>query len=221
MSVISNRHSVVLFTAGTSTALTGQRLAKVGYKSTKNTPAKFKSVCASIPSATLTDEQCVRMKDQVTELFHAAQDNIFKSLYESSNGKLEAITDEDISFEAVLGYLEAESTGGRLTKESVVDWFNTHAAETTMALLAEKLGYSDELTQEQMDTIEKHTNGYREVFASLSGGKTMLQPKQINGLRKVLGMIESPETDVQMKLVKRLDVMEKSLIAQTALADIL
>lgn len=212
MSVISNRHAVVAFVTGESKAQSGQRLAKVGYK---GKTAKFKSVCASIPALTLTDEQCIRMKEHVLNLAMSAQDGIFRSLFESANGKLEHITDEDISFDAIIGYLEAESTGGRLTKESVIAWFNAEALEITLALLAEKLGFGETLNDDQMAVLEKHANGYREVFASLSGGKTMLQPKQINGLRKVLGMLGTDaDDDIAMKLSKRLDSMEAAIAKQ-------
>lgn len=222
MSVISNRHAVVAFVSGTSTALSEQRLSKVGYKSTKTTPAKYPSVCASVPmiDPLVIENHLDALMPHIVTMLEGVQDSVFKSLFESSNGKLEAITDEDISISSLIGYLEAESTGGRLTKEMIGSWYVDKAAETTLALLAEKLGYGDELTQEQMDTLEKHSNGYKEVFASLSGGKTLLLPKQISGLRKVLGMMEQDD-DVVNKLVKRLDAMDKQLAKDVALADIL
>jgi len=46
---ISNRHPLNPFTSGASQALAGQRLAKIGYKSSKTAPARYPSVCASIP----------------------------------------------------------------------------------------------------------------------------------------------------------------------------
>ena len=212
MSVISNRHAVVSFVTGESKALANQRLAKVGYK---GKTAKFKSVCASVPKIDplVVENHLDALMPHVIGMLEEVQNGVFRSLYESASGKLEHLTDDDISIQALIGYLEAESTGGRLTKESVIAWFNAEALEITLALLAEKLGFSDTLNEDQMAVLEKHANGYREVFASLSGGKTMLQPKQINGLRKVLGMI-SADDDISVKLTKRLDVMEKNLNAQ-------
>lgn len=212
MSVISNRHAVVAFQTGESKALANQRLAKVGYK---GKTAKFKSVCASVPKIDPlnVENHLDALMPHIIGMLEEVQNGVFRSLYESAAGKLEHLTDEDISIQSLIGYLEAESTGGRLTKESVVAWFNSDAQEITMALLAEKLGFPETLNDDQMAVIEKHCNGYREVFGSLSGGKTLLQPKQINGLRKVLGMI-SNEDDISIKLTKRLDAMEATLAKQ-------
>lgn len=222
MSNVSNRHSVVPFISGESKALSGQRLAKVGYKSSKQNPAKFPSVCASIPRIPdeMIEENVSRLKDHFRGFLETAQDGIFKSLYESRNGSMDAITDEDISIDAIIGFLEAESTGGRLTKETVYQWFDQSASEATIAVICEKLGFPESLNEDQMEVVSKHRNAYREVFASLSAGKTMLNQKQINGLETVLGLID-PESDVQVKITKRIAVIKEEINKVNELADLL
>ena len=49
MSNVSTVHDVVPFVAGKTAALTGQRLAKVGYKSTAKNPARYASIAVSVP----------------------------------------------------------------------------------------------------------------------------------------------------------------------------
>jgi hypothetical protein len=59
---------------------------------------------------------------------------------------------------------------------------------------------------EQDATITRHVNGYKGLYSSLAGGKTMLQDNQINSLRKVLELIDSDDTSV--KLLARLNAMQ-------------
>lgn len=85
---ITNRHSVVPFTAGESKPMTGQRLAKVGYKSTKKNPARFKSVCVSVPEIPENNirSELDRLIPHVRTMLENAQDGIIRSLYESREG---------------------------------------------------------------------------------------------------------------------------------------
>jgi len=223
MSVISDRHSVVPFVSGESKALSGQRLAKIGYKTGKGkTEAKFKSVCVSLPviADDRIKEQIPLLMDSIRQLCEDTQDKIIRGLYESRNGNLDSVSEDDIGMIAIIGYLDSDNQGGRLTKEFLVEWFNANAMDNTAALIAEALKYGDDLSEEQLKTIEKHVNGYREVIASLAGGKTMLNLKQIAGLRKVFDTIE-PEDDTTIKLRKRIDKMEAELTKVNELAELL
>ncbi len=209
MSNISNRHNINLFVSGKSEALSGQRLAKVGYKSTTKTPAKFKSVCASVPYISELD---IRGKidsliPYVKELLEQTQDKVLRNLYESAGGVLASVSDEDIGITACINYLEAESTGGRMTKEFLESWFSTNVEDNLTLVIAEKLKF-DLSTDEQVAVVGKHVNGYKALVSSLAGNKVFLQPVQIAGIRKALE-IASVEDDVSEKLGKKLDIMEK------------
>jgi hypothetical protein len=215
MSNVSTAHNVTAFDSAKSQALSGQRLVKAKYKTTAKVPAKYPNICASIPF--LQDAQIAEKIPQlmgcIRAMLETAQDGVFKSLYESGQGVLSIVTDTDLSIDACIGYLEAESTGSRLTKEFLDAWFIRELHETTYALIAEKLGYGGvdgtiELTAEQDATILKHVSGYKDMYSALAGGKTMYQPHQINGLRKVLGHIDLDDTG--MKLDKKLEKMLES-----------
>src|SRR5438874_354432 len=79
---ISNRHPVNPFIAGKSAPMSDQRLAKVGYKNSKNSPARFPSICASVPYITeFTEDQFERLQPYIVNLLENAQDGILKSLY--------------------------------------------------------------------------------------------------------------------------------------------
>jgi hypothetical protein len=214
MSNVSTAHTVSLFDAKKSQALTGQRLAKIGYKSSKQKPAKFPSVCASVP--VIGSESIIGSIDSlvpyIRNYLEGVQDSILRANYESSDGQLSLVTDQDISIDSCVKFLAAESTGGRLTKEFLVSWFGDVVQESVELLVAEKLGYvgsgdegTIELTEEQTVIIGKHVNAYRDLVSSLAGGKTFLQEKQIVSLKNVLSVCE--EDDTNKKLVARLDGM--------------
>ena len=128
MSNISNRHNVLAFVAGKSEPLSGQRLAKVGYKKTKDVPNPPQSICVSIPQ--FTNEQILaRAADflpVIREAIHGLQDGIIRSLYESRNHSItefSSVSDDEISLDACIAFAESERNGGRITAEFLKSWF--------------------------------------------------------------------------------------------------
>lgn len=211
MSNVSNIHDIVPFVAGKTSALTGQRLAKVGYKSTKKTPAKFSSVAVSVPHINPDDitENITALLPYVATMLEGVQDGIIRGLYEGENGTLKTVWDNDISIQACISYLEAEAAGDRLKKEHIEAWFDRVCTDNVFTLVAEKLGYGeDDLTQEQMATVDKHVKVYRDILSMLAGGKTVLTPVQIKSC-KVVVELSSDDSGIGTKLLARLTAMEK------------
>ena len=210
MSHFPASHLVTKFVSGQSEALTGQRLAKVKYKTTAKQTAKYPNICASIPF--IKGEDIMNYEGEliphIRTLLESAQDGILRSLYESSDGTLSQVQDSELSIPECIKYLEAESQGSRLTKEVISAWFDGNVKDYLFIIIGEKLKYSmdEELTQDQELTINRHLNGYRGLYESLAGGKTILQPTQISSLGKVLELIDSSE--IGDKLSARLKAME-------------
>ena len=207
MSHFPSTHLVTAFDSAKSQALSGQRLAKIRYKTTAKQAAKFPSVCVSVPP--LDDSEIMdnlpALKVHIRAMLEAAQDGVIRSLYEVSEGKLSSVQDQDISVVACIGFLNAESEGGRLTKETIDAWFDASLGEYVTALIVEKLSYGDDLTPEQEHTVSRHVKGYKDMYSALAGGKTIYQPNQIASLRRVLGLVDSSE--VGEKLEARLQGM--------------
>ncbi len=201
MSHFPSTHLVTAFDSAKSQALSGQRLAKIRYKTTAKQAAKFPSVCASVPP--LADSEIMdnlpALKVHIRAMLEQAQDGVIRSLYEVSEGKLSSVQDQDISVLACIGFLNAESEGGRLTKETIEAWFDSNLGEYVTALIVEKLGYSDDLTPEQEHTIGRHVRGYKDMYSALAGGKTIYQPNQIGSLRRVLGLVDSSEVGEKLE----------------------
>jgi hypothetical protein len=209
MSLVSSQHTIVPFIAGKTAPFTGQRLAKIGYKSTKQTSAQFPSVAVSVPLIQDTEitENSQALIPHVREFLSGVQDKVIRSLYESHLGSLSSVGDAEISVAQCIAFLNTESAGGRLTKESVYQWFDSDAKDILTALLADKMEFADPMTPDQEKVIALKVNAYREVCSSLSGGATNLQPAQIKSLRTLFGMCDS--SDMLVKLNSRLDSMEQ------------
>ena len=212
MSVIGNRHNLAAFTAGTSKAQSGQRLAKVGYKQTAAMSAKGEiapaSVCASVPMIAMADieQHITRLLPYIGAMLESAQDGIIRSLYESSGYVMGSVSDDDISVSACISYLAAEAAGDRLNKDAIGVWFDSEISENLTVFVAEKLGFS-ELTPDALKTCAKHVGIYRDLIGSLAGGKTILTPQQINGCKKAIALCASADRIAQ-RLNDRLVAME-------------
>jgi hypothetical protein len=216
MSNVSNAHDVIPFVAGKTAPLSNQRLAKVGYKTTAKNPAKFASVAVSVPflSSEAITENMDALIPYVRNMLEATQDSVIRSLYENASGKLSVVTDSDISIQACISYLESEAAGDRLKKEHIESWFDRVCKENCFTLIAEKLGYTnDVLTEEQIKTVDKHVKVYRDILSMLAGGRTILTPVQIKSCKTVIEVSED-DSGIGEKLVSRLNAMETPKVAE-------
>ncbi len=201
---ISTRHSIVPFVSGTSKAQAEQRLSKVGYKSTEKTPARFPSVCVSVPMITLP-EDLSQFKQIIVTRLEELQDALIKSLYESKNGKLMEVSDNEISIDACMAFLAAQSSGDRISVELISQWYKANVHEYLLALFAEKFGYGEEVTEEQMATLEKHAKVYKDICCMLAGKMVQLIPAQVKVIRKCFEISELENDPVQKKLEEKLE----------------
>lgn len=201
MSVISNRHAIVAFDSKTSKAQEGQRLAKIGYKESKSGRT---SVCCSIPFVETSEvvANLTQFLPHVQELVQATQDKIIRAAHEA--GKTE-VSDAELSIAEVLSFLDSESQGDRLSKEVIGQWFDGNLADILTLAFAEKLGISDNATQEDDKKISLIVGSYKEKLASLSGSKTLYTPEVCQNLTKAL-MLADDDVMV-MRLQKRIDKM--------------
>ncbi len=216
---ISNRHPLSLFVAGESKPMSGQRLAKVGYKQTEAMTKRGEtapdSVCASLPQIPPEDitANITRLLPYICTMLENAQDGIVRSLYESADHTLISISDDDISVDQCISFMAAEAAGDRLSKDAVLAWFDAEIRENLAVMIAEKLGF-DDMGPDQMPVINKHVGVYREVIGTLASGKTTLAQKQINGCRSALKLVQNPKDRICAKLSERLDLMEKKQITE-------
>lgn len=206
MSVIDTRHNVVLYTAGDK-PFSGQRLAKIGYKTSKDKKtgkeiaAKFPSVAVSVPVLeNWSEQESQALRPYFVALLQDTQDKVVKSLYESSGGKLTSVADSDICIAACIGYLAADD---RLTKEKIAAWFDADCRDNLTVYLCELAG-----TENTEDTrVTQSLRAYRDLLSSISKDSGALQPKQIVGLRKAIE-VSGSEDEIASRLDKKLEAMQ-------------
>ena len=186
MSLISSAHSLVKFVSGESKAFAGQRLAKIGYKKTKENPNPLESVCTSIPFISLTTEDAITLLPHLREFCEDVQDKIIRARYEAG---ATSINDSEISVEAICKYLaeSASISGGRFTKAAALEWCENSGYSDALRLrFAELLGISDNPTDEEVKQVELQVSGYTDKLAALTGSKTYYAPEVAKKLLRSL-----------------------------------
>lgn len=227
MSIISNVHSLVPFISGESKPMNGQRLAKVGFKKTKDNPNPLPSVCASVPF--LQQEEVMgqinALLPHIGTMLEGVQDSIIRALYEASQGQRKEVRDEEISVQACIAFLSAEQAGSRISADSIKAWFESPqnlATPLSRAIIMDALKYGDEweeLTEEQQNTVSKHVGVYCEVFQMLAGKnltRSSFSDKQWHRLNQILETIvaENPEDAFGKKLADKMAVISKAVKAE-------
>lgn len=201
--------------------MSGQRLAKVGFKKTKDNPNPLPSVCASVPM--LQREEILgnveALLPHIGSMLEGTQDVIIRALYEASKGQRKEVRDEEISVQACIAFLSAEAAGSRISAESIKTWFeNGEAKNISAAIICDALNYGDQdnWTEEQEATILKHVGVYCEVFQMLAGKnltRSSFSDKQWHRLNQILELIQSenPEDAFGKKLAEKMQVIAKAV----------
>lgn len=203
MSNISNRHSVSTFVSAgkdRSVAYSGQRLSVARFKVSKDNP-NAKSQCVSIPKYELSVEERNALSTQINEWFWNQQDAIIRDRVVAG---ADAITDEEISVTAVLSYLTQQAAGERLTGDSIKEWFVAELQDILLVAFADKMGIGNEPTDEQTEKLQRICNVYRDKFATLAGGRTVVDADSRQKMLKALELIDCSD-GVAAKLLARLN----------------
>lgn len=205
MSTLFNVHTITSYVAGKTKALEGQRLSKVTYKTDKETGLKPESRSVSIPAIVWSDVESYvpTIKDHILGLVLKAQDGIVRSLVES--GK-DSITSESISVSAIIAAMLEESSGGRLTGETIREWFQESIKDNLLIAFASKLGIPDDTapTAEQSGKLEKILKGYEDSFAKLASGAASFNDVQKSNLIKAIQLSGAEDDALASKFITRL-----------------
>ena len=189
MSNVSSNHSVFPFVAGESKPLSGQRLARVLYKPRGNKPQQYPSVCVSVPMIPVSVCSDTRLHPFFVEYLETVQDRVIKGLYENRKGSLDRVSDDDISPDAMLAYLVAESAGDRISGDSIGAWFDSQVRDSLTVVVCEKLGTEDLDDPRVFKSIEQ----FREILSLIAAKEIRFNEKQkhaINRMFELAGNVE-------------------------------
>lgn len=222
MSIIDTAaHSVVSYDPKTSKPFSGQRLAKVTYKtvSNKDDPMygiKRDSKCVSIPMIPTADVvgNIQMLAPYMVEYLHSVQDKIIR---EKIDANASMILQEDISIAGIVEYLETNNESGRLTKESVASWFTQNIEETLAVTLMDRLGIGEVPSDAESAKIIAVVDAFKAKISALAGGKTTYEPKVCKSLINALEL--APAGDI---LASRFTArLEKMIASHTSDDDLL
>lgn len=206
MSTTSTAHDIVAYDPKASKAFTGQRLAKVTYKTNSETGIKPPSVCVSVPVATVDQEFIAQAMPYLIDWYQTQQDAIIRTIHEEGS---KIVTDTDIAGSAVLAYLVAQAQGNRLTKEFLLDWFAAELADNLTLAISDKLQISDTPTDAQTKQVNQMISGYRDSLCAMAGGKTAFTPQKAEKLIKALSLANDPANATTARLMAKLESMKK------------
>lgn len=225
MSIIDqSNHSVVKYDPKTSKAFTGQRLAKVTYKTItdKDNPlfnVKRESKCVSIPvlKAGEIESNLVILTPHLIEYLHSVQDKMIREKIDLGSS---VISNEDISIASMVEWLDANNESGRLTKETVAKWFDENVGEMLAVVLAEKLGVSATPSDAESKQIMAVVGTFKDKVSSLAGGKTSYEPKMCDSLIKCLELAPAGDA-LASRFMVRLNKMKEDASKNVDLIDLL
>lgn len=208
------RHLFVAYESGKTKPLTGQRLASFSWKTCTDKNSlwfgiKKESKAVSLPhiaDSEITGNIAILMP-HFRNYLESVQDKIIRAKLEASHDSLD-IGEDEINIQAIYEYLEdSDSSGGRLTKEAVGNWFVEQIQDHLMLALAAKMNIGDNPSEQESAHIEKICGDFKAKVSALAGGKTHYESKLCDALIKCLKLNE--EDMLAQRFIKRLEGMKE------------
>lgn len=232
MSVISNRHQIVLMDKK-SKAMNGQRLVRIIAKAASAplgdnwvkkesgfyNPHLTASMCVSVPHIELSDVQAqiTALLPHIGVMLESVQDSIIGELRKESG--TDGINDAEISVAACIAYMESENKGNRVTSEYLAKWFEDTYSLAAAEFIATMCGFSEDCnnwTPDQVVVIETKSRAIRDMFAGFASGKYSPDIPKCKAMIRFCEFIGAESLDVRMvtyrdKAVKIKSEKEKEL----------
>jgi hypothetical protein len=158
--------------ADKSAALTGQRLAVIGFKG-----GDIKSQCVSIPELEVSEDEYVQLKPYVIAWLQGEQDKLIRAAIITG---ARTVATSQIDVISIMEALDVESESSRLTKDMISTWFDASLSAPLADALRAK---APQATPEQ---IAGALTGYKDKIASLSGGRVSMSEDVLVLLGKAL-----------------------------------
>lgn len=211
MSNVSNIHSFSAYQSqgkDKSVALAEQRMLVVRFKAKKDaTEAARQSVFASVPvlQTAQVAERIADFMPYVVTMLEEVQNQIGRDIVEAGGN---FVTTEQLSLDAIHAYMVQQAAGERLTSDVIRAWFDSELRDLLLVAFADKMGIGDNPTEEQTKKLEQITNVYRDKFATLAGGRTVIDVESRKKLVRALELADTSE-GIGNKLIVKLQAMDK------------
>lgn len=203
MSTLSNIHAIQEYVSGTSVALSENVLVV----SRGNAKSKTVSICVSAPeiSETQIQENLSGLLPHIQELLNNTRGKIMRAAHTTGNKEL---TTEQLNVSSCIAFLDSESESARLTKEQITTYLNEpEQKELLKVAFAEALKYSENLTGDQIEKLNKMHKAFTDSASELSGSRTLWEEKKQNTMRKYLSILD--DSQMKQKLENKIAAMKE------------
>jgi len=143
-----------------------------------------------------------------------AQDGILRSLYESSGGTLTSVSDDELSIEQCIAWMNADRAGSRLNAESIGAWFDSSCADAIVVTAAEKLQTDNVDDPRIVATVKR----FRDMLCMLTG-KSAVTQVQLDLASRALDISECDD-EMAQKLRQKITDLSPKITADSAALDI-
>jgi hypothetical protein len=230
MSIIDNANHNVVTYDGKNKPFTGQRLAKVTWKTNNDKNSQWfnikrESKCVSLPVVAVADitNNIAALSPHLIAYLHGVQDKMVREMLDAGNNVVSISTDS-IGIPAILEYLESSDESGRLTKESVAAWFDSTVSDNLAMVISEKLGIGTDnnvpVTDAQSAKVLEVVSAFKGKIAALAGGKTSYEPKVCKSLLNALAVAPADDA-LAVRFTARLNKMIEESEKMVDLMDLL
>lgn len=193
----------------------GLRVVKCLYKETVDKKSKEKKKAGvnayiKIPVQHISVEAVEKELKTLTPIFvqylQSEEDKIVKEAHRT--GSI-GFGDSFFSLSKVIEFIESETTGNRLTTESVHAWFEEEVEELLIIAIADRLGIDSlKPTDAELTKLQLMADAYKAKFGSLASGKTHYRKEECELLQKALEVTGAKSGLIGGKFYNRLESMK-------------
>ncbi len=219
MSVISDFHTVEIYTGKNKPSDDTQRLCVITFKTEKKKATKEftdesgkkianpdydpnykkpEARCVSIPKLKIHVTPS-EISDAMQTAFEDLQDALIRKLIIEKLEKNETILNfhnDQIGFTAIAAYAAEVAASGKLTKEAIHDWFDNDVADALTLAIANVMKMGDKPKPEEEKRLAEAVTLYRTTFGSFAAPKAGLSKGTALQMQKALNVCSEKESRV-------------------------
>ena len=188
----------------------GTRLVKCLYKANSEGKKVAENSYTLVPTAHITEETVIeRAADLAPYVVTFLQEWEDKAIKEQHKDGATRIFTEYLTLDKVIAALEESEAGARLNAEKIGKWFVDNLQDSLLLAIMDKLGITEEPTEQEAQKLEMVLEAYRKKFESLASGKTFIKEADCKAMIVCMQTAEATDTLLGRKFVSRLENMQK------------
>lgn len=182
------------------------RKISLSWKTDKVTKVKKESVSFEVSTSPINEAlEDASFKPFIRGYLESMQNALARKLLEEGKPVIQVANSLDSS--ALLDYLTSDAESGRMTKESIGEWFDLELSELLQVAIADVLGVGDVPTEGQVKTLEAAIAGHKAKIVALAGGATTYAPNIAAKLQKAVELVGDSDV-IAVRFIKRLEKMQ-------------